>query len=67
MSKKTETTKPEAKAEGQRGTVTITAKTREELAEKFAELKASNQDAVIMAGAVGRNGEGNYVQQIDIV
>ena len=51
------------------GITILTGTTREEVAQKFEELKAScDKDATLMAGAVGRNREdGTYTLQIEIV
>ena len=51
------------------GTTVLTGTTREEVAQKFEELKAScDEGATLMAGAVGRNREdGTYTLQVTIV
>jgi UDP-N-acetylglucosamine 2-epimerase len=67
MSKKaTNQPKPE-EAKLENGTVILTGATREEVADHFDELKASAQDAHLMAGAVGRNSDGTFALRIDIV
>lgn len=50
------------------GTVILEACTRDELTQKFNELKASVQDATIMTGAVGLSQDGStYTLQVDII
>ena len=49
------------------GATTLTAKTREELFDKFDELKASAKDVPLMTGAVGRKDDGNFILQVNIV
>jgi hypothetical protein len=50
------------------GTTILTGKTRDEVAQKFEELKASCEGATLMAGAVGRKADGSaYTLQVDIV
>lgn len=47
--------------------VTLTAKTREELMQKFNELKAQNDGAILSTGAVGRvYATGTYMLMVDI-
>jgi hypothetical protein len=45
----------------------ITGKTRDEVAQKFQELKASCEGASLMAGAVGRKADGTFELRIDII
>lgn len=48
--------------------VTLTAPTREELMQKFNELKAKNDGAILSTGAVGRVYEtGTYMLMVDII
>ena len=49
------------------GTTILTGKTREEVAQKFEELKASAEGATLMAGAVGQKDDGTFELRIDIV
>jgi hypothetical protein len=49
------------------GTTILTGKTREEVAQRFEELKASNEGATLMAGAVGQKADGTFELRIDIV
>lgn len=50
------------------GTQTITAKTREDLFSKVEELKATLKEGqTLTAGAVGRNDQGLYVIQVNII
>ena len=50
------------------GITILTGTTREEVAQKFEELKASCEGATLLAGAVGQNREdGTFSQQIEIV
>ena len=49
------------------GTTILTGKTREEVAQKFEELKASSEGATLMAGAVGQKDDGTFELRIDIV
>lgn len=49
------------------GTTIVTGKTREEVAQKFEELKASAEGATLMAGAVGQKDDGTFELRIDIV
>ena len=50
------------------GTQTLTAKTREDLFTKVEELKATlSEGQTLTAGAVGRNDQGLYVMQVDII
>ena len=51
----------------QNGTTILTGKTREEVAKKFEELKASAEGATLMAGAVGQKDDGTFELRIDIV
>ena len=51
----------------QNGTTILTGKTREEVAQKFEELKASAEGATLMAGAVGQKDDGTFELRIDIV
>lgn len=47
--------------------VTLTAPTREELMQKFNELKAKNDGAILSTGAVGRvYATGTYMLMVDI-
>jgi hypothetical protein len=48
------------------GTTILTGKTREEVAAKFEELKASCEGATLMAGAVGQKADGTFELRIDI-
>jgi hypothetical protein len=45
----------------------ITGKTRDEVAQKFQELKASCEGASLMAGAVGRKADGTFELRIDFI
>lgn len=48
--------------------VTLTAPTREELMQKFNELKAKNDGAILSTGAVGRvYATGTYMLMVDII
>jgi hypothetical protein len=50
------------------GKTTITATSRDELFEKFNEIKASAKDVTLSTGAVGRSSDtGTFMLQIDIV
>ena len=49
------------------GPIILNGKTREEVAQKFEELKASSEGATLMAGAVGQKGDGTFELRIDIV
>ena len=49
------------------GTMILTGKTRDEVAQKFEELKASSEGATLMAGAVGQKADGTFELRIDIV
>ena len=50
------------------GTQVLTAKTREELFSKVEELKATLPEGqTLTAGAVGRNDQGLYTIQVDII
>jgi hypothetical protein len=49
------------------GTTILTGKTRDEVAQKFDELKASCEGATLMAGAVGQKADGTFELMIDIV
>lgn len=49
------------------GTTILTGKTRDEVAQKFDELKASCEGATLMAGAIGQKGDGTFELIIDIV
>ena len=51
----------------QNGTTILTGKTREEVAQRFGELKASCEGATLMAGAVGQKADGTFELRIDIV
>lgn len=62
MSKKSEKTIDE-----QNGTTILTGKTREDVAQRFDELKASAEGATLMAGAVGQKADGTFELRIDIV
>ena len=69
MSNKTETVKEQSTIEllKSAGTITLQAPTREELAVKVKELKASS-DVRISCGAVGqKRGNGIYTIRIDIL
>ena len=48
------------------GTTILTGATREEVAQKFEELKASAEGATLMAGAVGQKADGTFELRIDI-
>jgi len=48
------------------GTTILTGRTREEVAAKFEELKASCEGATLMAGAVGQKADGTFELRIDI-
>ena len=48
------------------GTIILTGKTREEVAQKFEELKASCEGATLMAGAVGQKDDGTFELRIDV-
>ena len=45
----------------------IKGKTRDEVAQKFQELKASCEGASLMAGAVGRKADGTFELRIDFI
>ena len=49
------------------GTIMLCGKSREEVAQKFDELKASSEDATLMAGAVGQKADGTFELRIDII
>jgi len=49
------------------GTVTLTAGTREELAQRFEALKAEAGDVQLMTGAAGRNNDGIHTLRVDII
>lgn len=49
------------------GPIILTSKTREEMAQKFEELKASTEGATLMVGAVGQKADGTFELRIDIV
>lgn len=51
----------------QNGTTILTGKTREEVAQRFDELKASCEGATLMAGAIGQKADGTFELRIDIV
>lgn len=51
----------------QNGTTILTGKTREEVAQRFDEIKASCEGATLMAGAVGQKADGTFELRIDIV
>lgn len=67
MSKKEANQPKPEQAKVENSTVILTGATREEIAAKFDELKASNKDAHLMAGAVGQNSDGTFALRIDIV
>lgn len=73
MSKKDEQTQvkePQAQpaASAIESPVTLTAPTREELMQKFKELKTQNDGAILSTGAVGRVYEtGTYMLMVDII
>lgn len=48
------------------GTVVLKAKTSDELATKFAELKASTKEATLSTGAVGQQDDGTYILLVNI-
>ena len=48
------------------GTTILAGKTREEVAQKFEELKASCEGATLMAGAVGQKDDGTFELRIDV-
>lgn len=50
----------------QNGTTILMGKTREEVAQRFDELKASCEGATLMAGAVGQKADGTFELRIDI-
>ena len=45
----------------------ITGATRDEVAQKFQELKASCEGASLMAGAVGQKADGTFELRIDFI
>jgi hypothetical protein len=49
------------------GPVILSGKTRDEVAQKFQELKASCEGASLMAGAVGRKADGTFELRIDFI
>lgn len=49
------------------GTTILKGTSRDDIAEQFDNLKASNADATLMAGAVGRKSDGTFELRIDIV
>ena len=49
------------------GPVILSGKTRDEVAQKFEELKASCEGASLMAGAVGRKADGTFELRIDFI
>ena len=52
----------------EKGTITIKADSREEIAAQFDELKASAKDVTLSTGAVGRSREdGSFSLQIDVI
>lgn len=65
MSKKDETQKPsvydELKA---KGTLTLTAKSREELFAKYGELQADADGMTLSCGCVGQTFDGNFVMNV---
>jgi len=65
MSKKDETQQPSVYDDLlKNGTAVLKAKTRDELAEMVNNIPA---DAKYMVGAVGRNQDGDYTLQVDII
>lgn len=48
------------------GTITLTANSRDELFEKFNELKASSEGATLSTGCVGQKEDGTFALQVDI-
>ena len=48
------------------GLVRLSAPTRDALAAKFAELKASTKGATLSAGAVGQQDDGLFVQIVNV-
>jgi hypothetical protein len=50
-----------------KGTVILTAKTREELFAQNEQIKAEAKDVTIGCGAIGRNSDANYTLRIDII
>lgn len=73
MSKKNEQTQEVKETQAQPASatewpVTLTAPTREELMQKFNELKAKNDGAILSTGAVGRvYATGTYMLMVDII
>lgn len=60
-------TKATQKSDKKNGPTILTGKTREEVAQKFEELKASCEGATLMAGAVGQKDDGTFELKINIV
>lgn len=48
------------------GTVVLKAKTSDEIATKFAELKAFTKEATFSTGAVGQQDDGTYILLVNI-
>ena len=49
------------------GPVILSGASREEVAQKFDELKASYEGATLMAGAVGQKADGTFELRIDFI
>lgn len=49
-----------------KGTLTLTAKSREELFTKYGELQADAEGAKLSCGCVGQTADGNYVMIVTI-
>lgn len=49
------------------GSITLNAPTRDELAAKFNDLKASAKDVTLMTGAVGQKDDSTFIMQVDII
>lgn len=67
MSKNKEAVAEQQKDQKLNSPTILTGNTREEVAQKFEELKASAKDATLMAGAVGQKNDGTFELRIDIV
>ena len=48
------------------GTIMLNGKSREDVAQKFVELKASCEGATLIAGAVGQKADGTFELRVDI-
>lgn len=64
MGKKSQVTDIQSKTNS---TIILKGSSRDDIAEQFDKLKASNADATLMAGAVGQKGDGTFELRIDIV